>query len=788
MNFLHFKNSIRFLLKKKSYLLINIMGLGIGIAAFLILFMYVYNDITYNHFNKNLGNIYRVCEGTGEQTKGLMLAEMLKQIPEVENGTRIFDWEGYRLAYEENASPEGVQYVDTGFFNVFSFPFVENGTGDNIKQKYNAVVSKEFAERFFGNEPAVGKKLQVKFDNVYLTVNGVVDVPENSSVKFDILISYETGEAISPWIVQVHDWYNTFSKTYVLLKDGTNPERINAKMQQIAETNFLTGGNKTPEMNLLAFKDYHAERESNRTLIIILGIVALGILSIAMVNFINLTITNSLGRTKEIGIKKVVGAGKGFLTRQIILESLMVSFIALVLGSLLAAVFLPEFNQLFDTELHFNFIQNRSLLPVLLLIWILVGLLSGVVPALYLSRMSSMESLRGVVGENGKVGMARYSLVVIQFVIAIALISGTFLVQKQIRFMVNQDPKFDKENVVVAKLSSWEFNDLDAASLKYKRIAEELKTSPFVESVCFSECTPGNYAQNYNNFFPEGESDVESIHLRKAYVGRDYFKTFGIKLIDGEGFSDETRNYERNLVLNKKAMEVLGYKNVGDQILHESVRSGTANKIIGEVDDFAYQGAQYEMQPVAHIFADTENYTEWSYLSVKSKPGTSLQVVELLKDKWKTTQPESALSFFFADDKLNEQYREYEKINQIIAWFSVVAIALSCIGLFALSSYAISRRIKEIGVRKVNGAKIGEVIILLNRDFLRWVALAFVIAVPLSWYGLHRWLEGFAVKTGLSWWVFVLAGILTIVVAILTVSWQSWRAATRNPVEALRYE
>ncbi|HPF52546.1 MAG TPA: ABC transporter permease [Draconibacterium sp.] len=788
MNFLHFKNSIRFLLKKKNYLLINIWGLGIGIAAFLILFMYVYNDFTYNHFNKKIDNIYRVCEGTGEQTKGLMLAEMLKQIPEAENGTRIFDWEGYRLAYNNVASMEGVQYVDTGFFSVFSFPFIEKGTGDDIKQKYNAVVSKEFAERFFGNELAVGKKLQVRFDDTYLTVNGVVDVPNNSSIKFDVVTSYETGETISPWVKQVHDWYNTFSKTYILLKDGTRPESIYGKMQQIADGNFLTGGNKTPDMNLLALKDYHSEKESNQTLIIILGIVALGILSIAMVNFINLTITNSLGRTKEIGVKKVVGAGKGFLTRQIILESLMVSFIALLLGSLLAAIFIPEFNHLFNTELHFSFIQNKLLLPVILLIWLLVGTLSGFVPALYFSRMSSMDSLRGMAGGQGKVGMARYSLVVLQFVIAITLISGTFLVQKQIRFMVNHDPKFDKENVVVAELSSWEFKDLNAASLKYKRIAEELKASPFVESVCFSQCTPGNYSQNYNNFYPEGESSVESVHLRKAYVGRDYFKTFGIKLIEGEGFSDETKDYRRNFVLNKKAMEVLGYNHPEEQVLHESMKSGTANKVIGEVDDFAYQGAQYEMQPVAHIFADQENYTDWSYLSVKARPGASLQVVELLKDKWNTVQPESALSFFFADDKLNEQYKEYEKVNQIIAWFSVVAIALSCIGLFALSSFAISRRIKEIGVRKVNGAKIGEVVTLLNRDFLRWVAISFVIAVPLSWYALHRWLEGFALKTNINWWIFALAGVLALGIALLTVSWQSWKAATRNPVEALRYE
>ena len=788
MNFLHFKNSIRFLLKKKTYLLINVFGLGIGIASFLILFMYVYNDYTYNHFNNNIANIYRVREGNGVQTKGLLLAKMLEQIPEVENGTRIFDWDGYRLSYGEKAFLENIQYADSGFFSVFTFPFIEKGTGNDIHEKYNAVVSKSFAEKYFGNEPAIGKKLQVAFGNNFLTVNGVVDIPDNSSIKFDIITSYETGEEISPWIKGVHDWYNTFSMTYILLKKGTKPETIYSKMQKIADDNFLTGGNSKPEMNLLAFKDYHAERESNRTLIIILGIIALGILSIAMVNFINLTITNSLGRSKEIGVKKVVGAGKAFLIRQIITESLMVSFAALLIGIFLAIIFLPEFNQLYNTKLHLNFTQNKLLLPVLISIWLLVGLLSGFAPALFWSGKNPIESLQGQSMKSGKTGMARYSLVVVQFVIAIVLISGTFLVRKQIVFMMNHDPKFDKENVVVAELNSWKYSDDNAASQKYKLIAAELESSPFVESVCFSGCTPGNYPENYNNFYTEGESSVESIHLRKAYVGRNYFKTYGIKLIDGEGFSDETRNYENNIVINKKAMQDLGYNRTENQILHESDKSGTPNKIIGEVEDFAYQGAQYEMQPLVHIFAEPESYSNWPYLSVRAKPGASLQVLELLKNKWENTQPKSTVSYFFADDKLNEQYLEYVKINQIIIWFTVVAIILSCIGLFALSFYAISKRTKEVGIRKVNGAKIRDVISLLNRDFLRWVIISILIATPLSWVALNRWLEGFALKTNLSWWVFALAGLLALGIALLTVSFQSWKAATKNPIESLRYE
>ena len=788
MSLFQLKNSFRFLLKKKNYLLINVFGLGIGIASFLILLLYVYNDYTYNHFHKNFSNIYRVREGEGVQTKGLLLSKLMEQIPEVENGTRIFDWDGYRLSYGEHAFQEDLQYVDTGFFSVFSFPFKEGSASKGIHDKYGVVVSSQFAEKYFGQTSAIGKKLQVKFDNIFLQVNGVVDIPDNSSVRFDIVTSYETGMEISPWVRQVHDWYNTFSATYVLLRDGTKPESIQDKLQNIVHENFLPVGENKTNLNLLAFKEYHAARESNQTLIIILAIIAIGIIGIAIVNFINLTITNSLTRTKEIGIKKVIGASAQSLIQQIMTESLMVSFVALIVGSGLTYFLLPTFNQLFETQLHFNLFQNKLLILLLISIWLIVGVLSGLVPSLVWSRTKLIQSLRGNLFSANKNGASRYSLVVVQFVIAIMLISGTFLVRKQINFMVQKDPKFDKENVIVAELESWQYPDQKVASQKFKVIAEELEASPYVESVCFSQNTMGNYSENYNMFYPEDKSGLEKIRFRKAYVGRNYFKTYGIQLLSGAGFDQELTSYDKSMVLNKTAMDQLGYKEAAGQIFHESNETGYARNLIGEVDDFSYQGAQREMQPLAHFFDEKENLADWNYLSVRAKAGTSLQVIKLLQEEWRKIGPESTASYFFANDKLNEQYKEYVRVNKLITWFSVVAIILSCIGLFALSSYAMTRRTKEIGVRKVNGARISEVIVLLNKDFIKWVVIAFVIASPVAWYALYKWLESFAYKTELSWWIFALAGLLALSIALLTVSWQSWKAAARNPVEALRYE
>jgi putative ABC transport system permease protein len=788
MNLLQLKNSYRVLLNKKGYLLINLIGLGIGIASFLVLSLYIYNDLSYNHFNKNLANIYRIREGEMVQTKGLLLPKMLEQIPEIQNGTRIFGWDGFRISYKETAFPQNIQYVDTGFFSVFSFPFIEGSAFTGIHEKYGVVISTEFAKKFFGNEPAIGKKLQVKFDNIFLHVNGVVEIPSNSSVKFDIVSSYETGMEISPWIKEVHDWYNTFSETYVLLRDGTKPESIYSKLHNIVHESFVPVGENKTILNLLPFSDYHATQESNRTLIIILTIIALGILGIAIVNFINLTITSSFSRTREIGIKKVMGASSGMLFRQIMTEALLVSFIALLIGAELMSLILPAFNKLFETHLQVQFSQYKLIIISLLAIWLLVGFASGLIPSLFWARTKLINILHGNLFTANKRSSSRNSLVIVQFVIAIILISGTFLIRKQITYMIQKDPKFDKENVVVVDLDNWQYPDFKLASQKFKFISEELKSNPYVLSLCFSGNIPGSYDQNYNNFYPEGASDQSVINLRQAYVGRNFFKTYNIKILSGSGFDQELISYKDGVVLNESAMKKLGFREATGQILHASSKTGEILKVVGEVEDFSYQGAQNEIQPLVHFFQERDNLTNWRYMSVRAKPGACLKVIDLLKKMWKDTEPKSTVNYFFAIDKINDYYKEYIQINKIIAWFSALAIILSCMGLFALSSYALTRKTKEIGIRKVNGAKILEVMIMLNKDFIKWVVIAFIIATPLAWFALNKWLQNFAYRTELSWWIFGLSGLIAFIIALLTVSMQSWMAATRNPVEALRYE
>ncbi len=779
--------------RSKATFLINTIGLGVGIASFLVLSVYIYNDLTYNHFNENLSNIYRVQEiyeeGTSTATKGLLLPQMQQEIPEIVNGTRIFDWDGYRLSHGDAAFMENVFYVDNGFFAVFSFPFKEGAAQNVLDEKYTAVISKAFAKKYFGTSSALGKQLQIGFDNTFLTVNGVVDIPENSSVKFDIVTSYETGETISPWIKEVHDWYNTFSETYVLLPEGTSPLTIENKLKNIVKANFLPVGENTTKINLLPFSEYHAAEESNQTLIIILAIIALGIISIAVVNFINLTIVNTLSRTREIGVKKVHGATKIQVIWQIMLESSVMGLMALLFGIFLLSTFiLPAFNVLFDAHLTLQSFNPYFLGLLLFGIWGLVGICSSIVPSLLWSRSKLVAHLQGKYTSKSKLGFSKHSSVIIQFVVAIVLISGAIFVRKQIDFMLDKNPKFDSENVIVAQTDFWKHKDLDIASGKLEVIAKELAKSPYVTSVNFTGSIPGDYDENYNTFYPMGESAVTDISLRKSYVGKDYFKTLGIDVLSGHGFNKEPTALKNTVVLNKTAMNQLGYTEAGGQILVEGREGGTQYRVVGVIDDFSYQGVQSAIQPLAHFFVDQENLMNWDYLTVRSEKLATFQVVDLIKEKWQELFPGQTLDYFFADEKLNVYYDEYKRINTLITWFSVLAIVLSCMGLFALASYTMASRTKEIGIRKVNGATITQILSLLNKGFVKWVFLAFAIATPISWYAMNKWLEGFAYKTSIDWQGFVFAGIIVMAITLLTVSWQSFKAAIANPVESLRDE
>ncbi|WP_421917980.1 ABC transporter permease [Marinifilum sp.] len=785
---IHLKSSLKFILRKSNYLFINIFGLSIGLCAFLLLCMYLYHDYNYNRFNDKLSTIYKIKEEGSTQTKGLLLPRILEDIPEISNGTRIFNWDSYRISYQEKAFSENVHCVDTGYFSIFSFPFVQGSPTIGIKKKYDVVISSKFAYKYFGKESAIGKKLRINFDNTFLTVTGVVDIPTNSSEKFNISTSYETGYEISPNMKVVHDWYNTFSATYVVLPNHSDQTMVEEKLQQIATKYFFPAGKEKKGIQLIPFKEYHFEYETKKTLLIILAVIALSILIIALLNFINLNLTSSFERINEIEIKKALGAHNHHILIQVFGESLLISSIGVSLACIGVYLSLPFFNESFNVALEFRSLSNKIFVTTLLLIWLTIAIISSIAPYVLLRKISYHKNSKSIKTKSKQSSFYKYTLLVLQFTIAIVLISGSLLMKKQINGMINIDPGFDKENVLVAAIDNWQFKDKEDASNRYQQLYDELEKDALVKSVCFSNNIPGSYSENYNSFFPEEIINTDNIHFRKAYVGKKYFETYGMKILNGQGFNKDHLYYKDKIIVNKKAMDILGYKNANEQILHSSSKTGKAFQIIGTVDNYSYQSKQRENQAMAHFFRENENASSWNYLSVRAVKGASIQVIELMKEKWKKLIPEITPNILFAKDKLNAHYKELKRLNKIISGFTLLAFLLSCFGLIAIASYSINQRTKEVGVRKVNGAKTLQIIVMLNKDFLKWVAVAFVVACPIAYYAMNKWLQNFAYKTELSWWIFALSGIIAIGIALLTVSWQSWRAARRNPVESLRYE
>jgi putative ABC transport system permease protein len=782
-----FKIALRNIFKNKLFSAINIFGLSVGISAFLLLFLYIYNEVTYDRFHANHARIYRLMENHMAYSKGLVVPYILENFPEVENGSRYLDWSEKVFRVEDKDYPQQIHYVDTGFFSLFSFRFVEGNPMTALSNKYSVILTKRLAHSYFGDEPALNKTIVAVNENQHLTVTGVVeDIPTNSSIRFSMLTNYETGLVLDPWLEDIHDWYNTFSESYIMVKEGTDIKALEEKFVPFVETHFLSGDTK-PKLNLLALSNLHDHQTSNKSFTYILICIALGILLIASANFVNLSTVLSYSRFKEVGMKKTLGANKSAIRSQFLGESITISLFAVCFGIALTIFILPVYNQMFETKLVFNVFENPYLLMAILSIWIVSGTLSGFIPAIHLSKLTLLESLKGKVKPGRRNDFFKHSLVSLQFVVAIFLMIGTIVIIKQINFMKSHALNFDAENVIIIRTNISMIKDQEAAIQKLKVVVNELENDPRVISTTVSSQVPGTYIENYNNFYTNGWAQEEKLIMRQTDIGADYFKTYGVKFIEGDPIREKTITEPNLVVINETAYKMLKAESAVDNYLYGSSRSGEPFKIIGVVEDFHYQGLHREIQPLIHFYRSELN-AYGNFISVRVLPGQTTALLDVLNDKWKSVPPALDLDYFFANEEINKQYRFVTQTSSLAAYFSALAIIISCLGLFAMIIYITTRKIKEIGIRKVVGANEKEILLQLLNRYAVLIFTAFVLAVPLSHYFMGKWLESFAYKTDLSLWVYALAGLLAMCIALATVSWQSWRAATRNPVEALRYE
>ncbi len=788
MIFKNFATGWRNIKKNGIFSVINIGGLSIAIAVVIFIMFMVVDELNFDKFHKNLNQIYTVYEhqvySEGQElftgcTPFPLSQRLTENYPEVLNATTYTNLGNQLVKYESKEYKEGpIVCADKNFLDIFSFNVIE-GNLKALDSPDQIVITEELATMFFGEESALGKVL--KFDNQYpFAVGAVVSKPgNNSTINFKVIVPLELMKSFG---VDFTQWGNNWPNTTILLAEGTDTKKLEAQITNLCKDN----GQENTSLHLFPYKNerlYSYSGKNNRIQYVyqFLGIAFIIIL-IASINFINLSIAKAEHRRPEVGIRKVMGASKMNVLRQFLFEKGIMIFISIIVSAVLVVLFLPAFRSISDKNIVLGQLVNNNILFLLLLIVFTIPFLAVIYPSMYLSSINPVLALKKAVNGKRKKISLKSMLVVIQFVLAIVLISGSIIISQQIKYVNNYDLGYNHANLIYLSL------DGDARK-KHEALKQELSGISGVESITRSDKLPfwgGNSSWGHDW---EGKDPENKVLICKMNVDKNYFKTLGIKLTEGNGFPeiyDKVFTPEEvtspRVILNKEAIRRMGIKDpVGKFFSPWGDKKG---EIVGVAEDFHFESLRRGVEPML-LLPLMENP---NYIIVQVAPDNFTQTIEKIKKSWAGILPQTNCDLGFFDDRLAELYNGEVKISGMFKYFSFIAIFISCIGLFGLSLFIIERRNKEIGVRKVNGARISEVMVLLNINFVKWVIIAFVIACPAAWYIMNRWLENFAYKTDLSWWIFAIAGVLALSVAVLTVSYHSFKAARTNPVKSLRYE
>ena len=804
----YLKLALRNLKKNKSFSAINILGLAIGIATCLLITLYVLDELSYDRHNEKADRIYRVNAAInfGGTLQKLAVAPdplaftMVQDYPQVENAVRFRNYGSSVIRKgEQNIKEERIISVDATVFDVFTMPMLEGDPKTALKEPNTVVITQDVAQKYFGTTHAVGQVL--RFDNsTDYKVTGVIENgPPNAHFDFDFFVSM-AGSAES----RQNNWVSFNFNTYLLLREGVKPETIVKKFNEVNEKYLfpqavdLMGITKesfdksgsyiqfslTPLTDIHLRSDQIAELGANSDIqfVYIFSAVALMILVIACVNFMNLSTARSANRAKEVGVRKVLGTQRSHLIHQFLTESVVMSLIAFVLGYAIAWLMLPYFNNLAAKELSLSIAQHPVLLPVLLGCSVIVGLLAGAYPAFYLSSFQPIKVLKGRLGSGFRSTYFRSTMVVFQFSISIALIIGTIVIYRQLDYIQNRKLGFNKEQVLILK-------DTYVLNEQTEVFRNEALRLPDMVSATVSGHLPVPSSRNENLYFPEGVIDPKnSISMQDWDVDVDYLRTMGMELVKGRAFQPGLVTDSNCILINEAAAQVMGIRDpigkklgkLQDVTDKKSMRYYT---IIGVVKNFNYESLRQNIEALCmKLGRSTGN------ISFRMKTGDVMGVVRNMESLWKKMAPGQAFSYSFLDEDFNAVYRTEQRMGTIFISFAVLAIFIACLGLFGLATYAAEQRTREIGIRKVLGASVGSIAGMLSRDFLKLVLLAAVIVFPLAWWGMHRWLQDFAFRINISWWIFVFAAAVAVLIALITVSFQAIKAAIANPVKSLRTE
>jgi putative ABC transport system permease protein len=798
----YLKVAMRTLRKHKGYSFINISGLAIGMAVCILILLWVQSELSFDRYHENADRIHRLIldaeVGGGSLHTAAIMAPaapaIVQDYPEVISAARLRGPRRQSVQYQNKLFQERlVGIADNSLFRIFSFNFLAGDPQTALEAPYTVVITAAMAQKYFGFNDPLGQVLKIGGEKEYTVTGVVAEMPANSHLRFNMLQSFVTVLNEEPQLKE--NWFDIRFFTYLLLAENAEPDQFESKLAALVDKHLgeqLKAMQGTLTLSLQPLTRIHLYSDLERDLsssgniayLYLFSGVALFVLLIAGINFVNLSTARSSSRVQEVGMRKTLGAVRGGLVSQFLGESMLYSLLSLFLALGLVSLILPAFRSLVGRDLSLNFLDAPWLALALLGAALLNGLLAGAYPAFFLSSFHPVRVLKGTFRTGRSNRNFRRVLVVTQFAISIALIIGTLMVYQQIRFMKTKQLGFDKEHVVVIP----GLNESMRGS--YASIRSELLAVPGVVNVGASSYVPGR-GHLVGGFFPEGYSDGQSLTMDYLEVDFDYLPTMGIELLAGRNFSAEfATDADESLIINETAAKKIGWQDpVGKNFIFRPPpgQEGEATKVrvIGVVKDFHMASLRQKIEPTI-IFCDIPNVNVFSVRTAEG--GDVLQTMKRLEKKWKELAPNRPFDYLFLDESFDSQYRAEERVQTITLSFSILAVFIGCLGLFGMASFTAEQRTKEIGIRKVLGASVHGIVRLLSREYVLLVVMANGIAWPAAYLFLNRWLANFAYRIEIEWGIFVAAGVLALLIALLTVSFQALKAALADPIESLHYE
>ncbi len=797
----YIKQTLRGLQKNKTYFLLNIIGLTAGLVCFVFIALWVADELSYDKFNKNYERIVRLSSITKTETGVIesavssapMASALMNDYAEVENAVRLRLREEIVTHKDQQVLQEGILITDPSLFDVFSYDLLRGNVKTALSEPYSIILTESTAKKYFGNEDPMGQTLEINmFDTGYgapYKITGVMaDPPRNAHFTFNMLASFKTAEVANPDLLTIDGWGDASFYTYLLLRKGVDQKAFSQKISQfygkyigelfnVWRNIYFYKLQPLADIHLRSNLQYDLSPAGSTTQVYIFSTIGIFILLLAGINYMNLATAHSVNKARQTGIKKVIGAARGQLIAQYLLEAIVIALSAFILSLIICSVLQPLFIQL--TGKVISVFASPGLIIFLAGVTILLGILSGIYPAFILSNYKPIVVLKGAFKSGSKGILLRKTLVVAQFIVTILLISGIIIIYLQMSYITNKDLGYNKDPLLFLRVHG----NADVVR-GYNAFKNELLTSPLISGAAVSNSLLGSLASGGSETIDDRGNKLQ-ITTARLRVDSAFLNVYGIPLVAGANFErDSSSNSIRPVILNESAVAKIGWKDVRAAVGKPFKMGGQDGRVVAVVKDFHFSPLQELIGPLA-MYPRDENF---SRITLKTDVAKPAEVAAWVEKTWKKHFPTALLDFDFSDAMVEQQYQAEKRFARIFLCFSVLSLLIACLGLYGLIAYSTAQRTKEIGIRKVLGATAEGIAVMLSKDFLKLVLLAFAIAVPVAWYVMDGWLQDFAYRITISWWMFLAAGFMVVLVALLTVGSRAITAAVANPVKSLRTE